>query len=34
MQKPEDIRNLIQQVRDRFGGIDILVNNAALDLAY
>jgi short-subunit dehydrogenase len=32
MQKPEDIRNLIQQARDRFGRIDILVNNAGQGL--
>jgi short-subunit dehydrogenase len=32
MQKPQDIRNLIQQVRDRFDRIDILVNNAGQGL--
>ncbi len=28
MRKPEDIRNLIHHAKDRFGRIDILINNA------
>ncbi len=32
MLKPEDIRNLIQQAKEKFGRIDILVNNAGQGL--
>ncbi|MEH6630292.1 MAG: 3-hydroxybutyrate dehydrogenase [Halopseudomonas aestusnigri] len=30
MSKPEEIRNLIQQAQDLYGGVDILVNNAGI----